>query len=199
MKKGTGMIALAIFVAVVCVLGIGTIVHTQVEGMQTQTAKHATKSKTTKKPTKTVNINWRKPSQNKPYPKWQALKKPSLLVSTKNQRVAVRDGHKTVYMMYASTGKNNTTPKGHFRIQPERGTFFYNQGSREGARYWVSFKDHGIYLFHTVPTNASGQYNRQEAAYLGKKSNSHGCVRLSVPDAKWLYQTVPVGTPVNIY
>lgn len=197
MSKRIQMTLVAIVVAIACVVGIGVAVHTTVEGQQTTKVEKT--AKTTKTTAKAVKIDWRKPSQNKPYPKWSKLKKPSLLVSTKNQRVAVRDGNKTVYMMYASTGKNNSTPKGHFRIQAERGKFFYNAGSKEGARYWVSFKDHGVYLFHTVPTNASGKYDRKEASYLGKKSNSHGCVRLSVPDAKWLYQTVPYGTRVNIY
>lgn len=168
--------------------------------MQTKISSRTIKlSRETKKPMKTSKIDWRNPSQNKPYPKWSSMKNPSILVSSKHQRVAVQDNNKTVYMMYASTGKNNSTPRGHFHIEPERGTFFYNQRSKEGARYWVSFKNHGIYLFHTVPTNASGQYNRKEADDLGKTANSHGCIRLSVSDAKWLYKTVPVGTPVNIY
>ncbi len=65
--------------------------------------------------------------------------------------------------MYASTGKDNSTPKGTFEIQTERGQFFYNSKSGEGAHYWTSFKDHGIYLFHTVPTNRKGHYLKDEA------------------------------------
>lgn len=88
--------------------------------------------------------------------------------------------------MYASTGKDNSTPKGTFEIQTERGQFFYNSKSGEGAHYWTSFKDHGIYLFHTVPTNRKGHYLKDEAKALGHSANSHGCVRLSVPDAKYI-------------
>src|SRR5699024_11470649 len=75
---------------------------------------------------------------------------------------------------------------------------FYNAQSGEGANYWVSFKDHGIYLFHTVPVDANGNYVVSEAEQLGKSSNSHGCVRLSVADAKWFYENIKTGTKVVV-
>ena len=28
---------------------------------------------------------------------------------------------------------------------------------------------------------------------------SHGCINMKTPDAKWLYDWAPMGTPVNIY
>ena len=102
------------------------------------------------------------------------------------------DGKNVLYTMYASTGsKDSPTPTGTFHIQKERGDFFYNAASKEGAKYWVSFKDHGIYLFHTVPTDKNGKFIPKEAQQLGKEAQSHGCVRLSVPDAKWIYKNVP--------
>ena len=144
-------------------------------------------------------INWRKSSENKPYPTITNQNGRYLRVSIKKQRVYVMSAkNKVLYTMYASTGKDDSTPKGNFKIQSERGDFFFNQESKEGAKYWTSFKDHGIYLFHTVPTNSKGQYIKSEAKQLGKSANSHGCVRLSVPDAKWMNQTVPVGTKVVI-
>ncbi|MCT6848759.1 MAG: L,D-transpeptidase, partial [Apilactobacillus kunkeei] len=30
-------------------------------------------------------------------------------------------------------------------------------------------------------------------------ANSHGCVRLSIPDAKWINSSVPTGTKVVIH
>lgn len=144
-------------------------------------------------------INWRKPSQNKPYPKITANNGRFLQVSIKKQRVYVMSHNRHVlYTMYASTGIHNSTPKGTYHIQQERGNFFYNGESREGARYWTSWKDHGVYLFHTVPTNAQGRYIKSEARHLGKKANSHGCVRLSIPDAKWINRHVPMGTKVVV-
>ncbi|WP_165541109.1 L,D-transpeptidase, partial [Bifidobacterium longum] len=39
---------------------------------------------------------------------------------------------------------------------------------------------------------------RQEPNKLGSPA-SHGCVRLTVPDVKWLYEQLPQGTTVHIY
>ncbi|MHA3067332.1 L,D-transpeptidase [Lacticaseibacillus saniviri] len=150
--------------------------------------------------TKTVAkaIDWQQPSEKKAYPNAKQTTKFNILVSTAKHRVFLRSKDKVLYTMYASTGKDNSTPKGTFEIQTERGQFFYNSKSGEGAHYWTSFKDHGIYLFHTVPTNRKGHYLKDEAKALGHSANSHGCVRLSVPDAKYIFEQVPTGTPVTV-
>lgn len=119
----------------------------------------------------------------------------SVEVNLAKQRVYVRsDGH-TVYAMIASTGMDDSTPHGSFTIGV-RGDHFYNPDERMGADYWVCIK--GPYLFHSVPTNEhAGQYLEDEGAKLGRPA-SHGCVRLSVADAKWFYDQIPTGTPVTI-
>ncbi|MDT6981157.1 L,D-transpeptidase [Levilactobacillus zymae] len=164
-----------------------------------QSAKKTTTNSTTQAEAKT--INWRKPSESKPYPNLKQHPNAWLDVNTTRQRVYIKDGQHVLYTMYCSTGtgKKNGTPTGTYHIQSERGTFFYNQSSGEGARYWVSWKDHGIYLFHSVPTDQDGHYIKKEAEELGKSAASHGCVRLSVADAKWVYETVPYGMKVVIH
>ena len=37
-----------------------------------------------------------------------------------------------------------------------------------------------------------------EAEKLGSPA-SHGCIRLSIADSKWLYDQLPTGTPIHIY
>lgn len=144
-------------------------------------------------------INWRKSSETKAYPDVKQAADFWIKVSTEKERVYLMDGSKKLYTMYASTGsKDQATPKGTWHIQYEKGDFFYNQESGEGAKYWVSFKDHGVYLFHSVPTDQEGNFIEKEAQQLGKKAASHGCVRLSVPDAKWFYQNIPPETKVVI-
>ncbi len=59
----------------------------------------------------------------------------------------------------------------------------------------------GNILFHSVPYLESGNKSSLEWwAYdqLGKRV-SMGCVRLTVADAKWLYNNCPVGTQVEFY
>ena len=167
-----------------------------------QTTKKTGKVKSSEKK-KTVMrkpINWKRSSETVAYPDLDKAKDFWIHVSTKKSRVYLMDGKKKLYTMYASTGKGGeqATPKGTWHIQPEKGEFFYNGESGEGAKYWVSFKDHGVYLFHSVPTDENGNFIKDEAKELGKKSNSHGCVRLSVPDAKWMYKNLETNTKVVI-
>lgn len=113
-------------------------------------------------------------------------------VSLAQQRVYLMNGNTVLYKMYCSTGYYGPTPKGTHHIQAERGAMFAS------ARYWVSWKDHGVYLFHTTPINSKGQYIKAEANYLGRSPHSHGCVRLTVPDAYWLYKHIRYNTKVVI-
>jgi lipoprotein-anchoring transpeptidase ErfK/SrfK len=166
---------------------------------QTSTTKKASAKTTASAETKT--IDWHASSEDKAYPTLQASD--WIDVSEEKQRVYIKHDHQVLYTMYCSTGApdatgTSATPKGTFEIEAERGLNFFNQASGEGANYWVSFKDHGTYLFHTVPVDANGNYVESEAVKLGKEAASHGCVRLSVADAKWFYETVPTGMKVVI-
>ena len=163
----------------------------------------ATKNQTTQqKPdpaaTSAHPVDWLKPSQQVDYPDPAAHPGLSLEVSLQDQRVYVRDGSQLLYTMYASTGMDDSTPRGSFPIQSERGDHFYNPGEGMGARYYTSFLNHGVFLFHSVPTDSKGGYIKEEADMLGIRPGSHGCIRLTVPDARWIMQSVPTGTPVLV-
>ena len=129
----------------------------------------------------TQPVDWLKPSQQIDYPDPAAHPGLSLEVSLQDQRVYVRDGSQLLYTMYASTGMDDSTPRGSFRIQSERGDHFYNPREGMGARYYTSFLNHGVFLFHSVPTDSSGSYIKEEADLLGIRPSSHGCIRLTVP------------------
>lgn len=153
-------------------------------------------------------IDWHKSSETIPYPDLSKVKNFWVKVDLKNNRTYLYDGSKVIYTMYstggiyqkdAKTGQmKSATPTGTFYAQPERGDSFFNQSLKEGANYYVSWKNHGEYLFHSVPTKADGSYNEKEAAKLGKTQGSHGCIRLSIPDARWMQQNLPVGTKIEI-
>jgi lipoprotein-anchoring transpeptidase ErfK/SrfK len=110
-------------------------------------------------------------------------------------------GNEMIYTMICSTGldtnPDTSTPVGTFYIQKERGLSFYNASEKEGAKYWVSWKNHGEFLFHSVATDKLGNVIQSEAIKLGHKA-SHGCVRLAVPDAKWIYDNIRYNTKVVI-
>lgn len=122
-------------------------------------------------------------------------------------RVYLMDGKKCIYIMYCTAGKitkkngkyYTPTPLGTHYIQAERGKSFFLPQFGQGAQTWVSYKNHGEYLFHSVLTDRYGRIIKSEAKKLGKKSGSHGCIRLSLPDAKWMNRHAPVGTKVVIH
>lgn len=142
-------------------------------------------------------VNWRKPS-GMSRPSLRYLSDLTIEVSIDKQQVYVKSGNRIVYAMVASTGMLNgqdNTPLGWYRITG-RGYSFYNSSEGMGARYYTQFL--GDYLFHSVPTDANGNYMPSEGAKLGQPA-SHGCVRLTVSDAEWFYNELPNGTSVWIH
>lgn len=119
-------------------------------------------------------------------------------VSVGEQRVRLRRGSRIIRDMPASTGRPATpTPLGTFRVLG-RGEWFYNRKYGAGGLWWVSFVPSGEYLFHSTPTDDRRRLLPEGAALLGQPA-SRGCVRLSVEDARWLYDNVPAGTRVLIH
>ena len=126
----------------------------------------------------------------------------AVTVSIADQKTYIYQNNKLVRTMICSTGiedGDNDTPLGDYILNEngqKRGTFFYSKKVGEGGKYWVGFIG-GVYLFHSVPVTENGDIIPQEAAKLGQEA-SHGCIRLSMDDAKWFYLTVPDGASVHI-
>lgn len=144
--------------------------------------------------TYSVNSNFWMYTTGGKYPSLD-VKNLNIQVSISKQRVYIKSGDKVIYTMLCSTGAVGTpTPLGSFRIQAEKGLAF------SSAAYYRSFKDHGVYLFHTIPTSiawSTNTFSAIEGRKLGTRA-SHGCIRLAVPDAKWFYYNMPYNTPVKI-
>ena len=140
------------------------------------------------------SADWNSPSQEAAYPDLSRVRNLNVQVSIANQQVYVRDGDSVIYTMIASTGVNDCTPRGTYTVNG-RGASFMNPDGM-GANNWVQFL--GNYLFHSVPIDRSGAYIVSEAQKLGRPA-SHGCVRLTIPDSRWLYDQLRDGTRVTIY
>lgn len=119
-----------------------------------------------------------------------------IYVSISQQRVTVYDSDGLIVKQFVcSTGtEGSETPVGTFRILM-KGKSFYSKSVGEGGYYWTQFK--GDYLFHSIPFDQNYKLKPEEAAKLGTPA-SHGCVRLSIEDAKWIYDHISRGTVVTI-
>lgn len=94
---------------------------------------------------------------------------------------------------WCTPGKPSTaTPHGVFSV----GNKGYSFGEDKGysCYYWTQF--YGECLFHSVLYNAH-TFVLQDGR-LGS-ALSHGCVRLALENAKWIYDTIPRGTTVVSY
>ena len=149
-------------------------------------------------------VDWEKSTG--PYPDLSNISADQLkiVVNKKSQTLTVYHQDKPVTEFLISTGKRTAeteTPSGTFAIQEEHGNWFYNpkKGVEEGAKNWVSFKDHGVYLFHSVVFDKNQNLIMSRQGKLGHP-NSHGCVQLSVPDSQWFFNTFAnkVGTQVVV-
>ena len=117
-------------------------------------------------------------------------------VNRQQNVVTVYKGNTPVRAMICSTGLNNGTPLGTFTIQDKLYTH---------ALYGPSFGYYcshitSEFLFHSIPQPQLGRKNLPAYKYnlLGTQA-SEGCIRLSMGDAYWLFNTVPIGTTVVVY
>lgn len=101
-----------------------------------------------------------------------------------------------VRAMLCSVGKNDWTPTGTFQTSDR-----YSWCSLAGGVYGqYAYRIAGPIMFHSVPyyTMNKDDLETEEYNKLGEPA-SLGCVRMSVLDAKWIFDKCPVGTIVTIY
>ena len=102
-----------------------------------------------------------------------------------------------VKSMVCSVGREgHGTPEGQFKTSNYYDWRLMKDGTY--GRYAVRFNKH--ILFHSVPyySQSPDQLEWDQYNLLGEAA-SLGCVRLSVADAKWIYDNCKVGTPVLVY
>lgn len=121
-----------------------------------------------------------------------------ILVDCENNKTAVFTGSKGTWELHrfmdCSTGAAvSPTVKGSFTVG-NRGTHF---GENKGYTCWYWTQFYGDYLFHSVLYQPYSKTEIQDGR-LGMNL-SHGCVRMDIEDAKWIYDTIPRGTKVVSY
>ncbi len=127
-----------------------------------------------------------------------------LVVDVVNQAVTVyardEDGNYTVRIkdMICSTGtKSNPSPIGDFTLNGRHALWCLFPKWNDYARYWTQITP--SIAFHSVLYYTASVKDLSVASYnkLGRRA-SHGCIRLLVSDAKWVYDNVHKGTVVTI-
>lgn len=122
----------------------------------------------------------------------------NLIFTHEDQKLKIyKDGELVKESLGSSGIWDKFTPKGIFQVEKgRRGKWAYISRFNMGFKYWVGFKH--IYLFHSVPFNKKQEVIQEEAEKLGQPA-SHGCIRLPIDMAKYIYENVPEGSKVLIY
>lgn len=120
-----------------------------------------------------------------------------ILVDCSACKVGVFRGSKgswtAVKYIPCSPGTSSTpTVKGTFKVSG-RGKSF----GTSSYTCWYYTQFYGNYLFHSV-LYYPGSMTKVKDGRLGMRL-SHGCVRLAIENAKWIYDNIPSGTTVIIY
>ena len=105
------------------------------------------------------------------------------------------EGNYTVPVRYmlCSTGASHTpTPTGTFKINNYR-VRFGQFSTGEFGQYWSQI--YGPFYFHSIlyTQRDTSSYYTNVWQRIGSQA-SHGCVRLPVPDAKWIWYNIAPGT-----
>jgi lipoprotein-anchoring transpeptidase ErfK/SrfK len=112
------------------------------------------------------------------------------------QKVFVYCKEKIIREMICSGGTDSSpTPIGEF-VTSQKIEYDWVNRFDMGAYYWVRF--YKTYLFHSIPFDKDGNMMMEEYEKLGSPV-SHGCIRLELEEAKWLYEKLPLGVKVLIY
>lgn len=101
-----------------------------------------------------------------------------------------------VRYMLCSTGKR--TPVGKFKMKRYRVRFGYFQNDKTYGQYWSLIN--GRIYFHSMlyrERNEESTYIKETYDLLGTPA-SHGCIRLTVPDARFIYYHLAYGAEVEI-
>lgn len=131
--------------------------------------------------------------------KYSAKSRYLMLVNTDTKRVGVfeKDSNDVWRMKkyWACTvgAKETPTYGGSFELSG-RGKSF---GEENGYSCWYWTRIHDSILFHSVLYNPYSMTSVQDGR-LGIAA-SHGCIRLALNNAKWVYQNAVAGTAVKIY
>lgn len=128
------------------------------------------------------------------------------LVNCTTHRVGIYKGSQgnwqRVKYFKCGDGKPETpTIHGDFETGPQTAashTYKLPYFDSEGARCWYATRINGPYLFHSVLYKVDKEPLEEEDGRVGA-AVSHGCIRLKLENAKWIYDTMPELTRVIIY
>lgn len=100
-----------------------------------------------------------------------------------------------------STGVDDQTPLGVFKVFSKSAQTFFTPNPRERMRFMTRFtvgREGGNIGFHGIPYTVTKYGEVPFYTPLGIAPSSHGCIRMRVADAKWVFQNMDIGSTVSV-
>lgn len=113
-------------------------------------------------------------------------------ISISKQKLTYYEKNKPVIVSDVTTGKNNATKTGNFKIRNKvRNTYLTGKDYKSFVKYWMAYSGNNYGIHDASWRNKFG-------GTIYKSNGSHGCVNVPTNVAAKLYQRIEVGTPVYI-
>lgn len=126
----------------------------------------------------------------------------SALVVLDEQRVYVYSrSRRLVTTIPVSTGLDNSTPTGSFRVFSKSAQAYFTPNPGERMKWMVRFtkgRQGDNIGFHGIPYRVTSAGNLPIATPVGVRPVSHGCIRTRDIEAQWLFENMEIGTPVRV-
>ncbi len=102
------------------------------------------------------------------------------------------------FMLCSPGASGSSTPTGAFSLGKHHARFGYFVSTGGYAQYWTQIT--GRIYMHSIlySERDAATYTNNSWRALGTKA-SHGCVRLTVPDARWIWYNAAHGSKVEIF
>jgi lipoprotein-anchoring transpeptidase ErfK/SrfK len=128
-------------------------------------------------------VTARRPARVRPDEKW-------VHVSLRRQVLTAYEGDQLVYATLVSTGKRDTpTPRGLYRVWVK--TAHEPMHGRAGDPYFVDEVPWAMFFRDGLSLHGTYWHDRFGTPV------SHGCVNLSLADARWLFDWAPPSLPIG--
>lgn len=100
-----------------------------------------------------------------------------------------------------STGADDQTPVGTFKVFSKSAQTFYTPNPKERMKFMTRFtkgREGGNIGFHGIPYKVTKNGEVPFYTPLGVAPVSHGCIRMRVADAKWVFENMKIGAVVAV-
>lgn len=113
-------------------------------------------------------------------------------ISISKQKLTYYVKNKPVLVTDVTTGKNNATKTGNFKIRNKvRNTYLTGKDYKSFVKYWMAYSGNSYGIHDASWRNKFG-------GSIYKTNGSHGCVNVPTDAAAKLYNMLDIGTPVYI-